>query len=116
MNAKLAAVILTGVFLSTTLSFAGTDDPPGGNNPLRKLGRGLSNLIFGIVEVPNQISGTTADKGGAAGVTYGAGKGLLRWVCREIVGVYEVVTFPLPMGTGYKGVMEPEFPTDDYEP
>jgi putative exosortase-associated protein (TIGR04073 family) len=116
MKAKIAATILALVFLSSTLSFAGTDDPPTGNNALRKLGRGLSNVIFGVTEVPNQISGTTAAKGGAAGATYGTGKGFLRWICREVVGVYEVVTFPLPMGNGYKPVMKPEFPTDDYEP
>ena len=116
MKAKLAAALLAIFFLSTALSFTGTDDPPTGNNPLRKLGRGLSNLFFGVAEVPNQISGTIADKGGAAGATYGAGKGVVRWVCREFVGVYEIVTFPFPMGTGYKGVMKPEFPTDDYEP
>ncbi len=92
------------------------DQAPSGHNALRKLGRGCANLLFGIVEVPNQITKATAEEGGAAGVTYGIGKGLVRWVARELVGVYEIVTFPVPLPGGYRPVMEPEWPNEDYEP
>lgn len=101
--------------VSTAIS-PNNDQPPSGQNALRKLGRGFSNLLFGIAEVPNQITKTTAEQGGAAGVTYGFGKGIVRWLCREVVGVYEIVTFAIPVPRYYKPVMRPEFPNEDYEP
>jgi putative exosortase-associated protein (TIGR04073 family) len=85
-------------------------------NAGRKLGRGVANLLFGIVEVPNQITQTTNARGGAAGSTFGVGKGLMRWVGRELTGVYEIVTFPIPAPRGYKPIMMPEWPNEDYEP
>lgn len=95
---------------------AETDQPPKGQNAMRKLGRGFSNLLFGIVEVPNTITKTTADHGGGAGATYGVSKGIGRWLWREGAGVYEIITFPFPMGRQYKPVMKPEFPNEDIEP
>ena len=102
--------------LGATLVHADNDQPPRGHNALRKLNRGVSNLLFGVVEMPNQITKTTAEHGGAAGVTYGVGKGLVRWIAREVVGVYEIITFPIPVPRQYKPVMQPEFPNEDYEP
>jgi len=95
---------------------ADTDDPPEGQHALRKLGRGLANVVFGIVEVPNQVTKVTAEHGGGAGVTYGVGKGLVRWIGRELTGAFEVVTFLVPVPRGYKPIMKPEFPDDDFEP
>ena len=47
---------------------------------------------------------------------YGFGKGVVRWFGREFAGAYEIVTFPVPFPRGYKPVMRPEFPNEDYEP
>ena len=92
------------------------DDLPKGNNALRKFGRGVANFLFGIVEVPNQITKARADQGGGSGTTYGVGKGIMRWFQREGVGIYEIVTFPFPAPKGYKPIMKPEWPNEDYEP
>jgi putative exosortase-associated protein (TIGR04073 family) len=100
---------------SASVEAAG-DDPPSGHNALRKLGRGLANILFGFTEVPNQYSKTQANHSGAAAVTYGLGKGIGRWFWRECIGVYEVVTFPFPAPAGYKPIMAPEFPLEDIEP
>jgi putative exosortase-associated protein (TIGR04073 family) len=116
MNVKLVSALLASALLVCLTAQAETDEAPKGHNALRKLGRGVSNILFGVVEVPNQITKTTADHGGAAGATYGVGKGLVRWIGRELVGVYEIVTFPIPFPRGYKPVMKPEFPNEDYEP
>ncbi|MGA2220844.1 MAG: exosortase system-associated protein, TIGR04073 family [Verrucomicrobiia bacterium] len=118
MKAK-ALILSFGVLCLTVLAAraeTSIDQKPSGHNALRKLGRGCSNLLFGVVEMPNQVTKVTSDKGGAAGVTYGIGKGLVRWFGREVVGVYEIVTFPVPFPHGYKPVMTPEFPNEDYEP
>jgi len=116
MKFKALAIIGLTALLVGPLAHADNDQPPSNHNALRKLGRGFSNLLFGIVEVPNQFTKTTSEHGGAAGVTYGVGKGLVRWICREAVGIYEIVTFPFPAPRGYKPVMRPEFPNEDYEP
>ncbi|NQU11000.1 exosortase system-associated protein, TIGR04073 family, partial [bacterium] len=53
---------------------------------------------------------------GGAGLTYGVPKGFVRWVGRELVGVWEIVTFPLPLPKGYQPVMQPEWPNEEFEP
>ncbi len=117
MRSKLTLIIILPILACGLAANAeDTDQAPSGHNALRKLGRGCANLLFGIVEVPNQITKASSEQGGAGGVTYGVGKGLVRWVARELVGVYEIVTFPFPLPSGYQPVMEPEWPNEDYEP
>jgi putative exosortase-associated protein (TIGR04073 family) len=115
MKATILILSFAVLLLTPLIASADTDQAPSGQNPLRKLGRGCSNLLFGIVEVPNQITKVDSSEGGAA-ITYGIGKGIFRWVRREFVGVYEIFTFPIPVPHGYKPVMTPEFPNEDYEP
>ena len=116
MKAKLLSLLLVFAFLLPMGARAQVEDAPKGQNALRKLGRGIANVLFGIVEVPNQITKVTSAQGGGAGVTYGVGKGFVRWIGREFTGVYDIVTFPVPFPKGYKPVMKPEFPAEDYEP
>jgi len=103
-------------FLLSTTVRAATDDAPRGHHPLRKFSRGVANLVFGFLEVPNQYSKVNSEHGGSAAVTYGITKGLTRWIGREFVGVYEILTFPVPLPEGYLPVMRPEFPAQDLEP
>ncbi|HVM61155.1 MAG TPA: exosortase system-associated protein, TIGR04073 family [Verrucomicrobiae bacterium] len=116
MKAKLLTLLTVFALLLPVCAMADTEDVPRGQNALRKLCRGVANVLFGIVEVPNQITKATADHGGGAGVTYGVGKGFARWIGREVTGVYDIVTFPAPFPRGYKPIMKPEFPADDYTP
>lgn len=115
MKAKLLGVIL-GCCLITSFAHAGTDDAPKGHNPLRKLGRGFANVIFGFIEIPNQYTKAVSEHGGGAGIAYGIPKGFVRWIGRELTGVYEIVTFVIPAPKGYQPIMKPEFPNEDYEP
>jgi len=120
MKAKLLALLLMVPLLLPLCARADTaiypEDAPTGQNAMRKFCRGVANVLFGIVEIPNQMTKTTATQGGGAGVTYGFGKGVMRWFEREGVGLYDLVTFPVPIPKGYKPVMQPEFPAEDYEP
>lgn len=116
MKLKSLAGLLLILLLSALPLHAQPEDSPRGHNALRKLGRGIANVLFGIVEIPNQITKATSQHGGAAAATYGLPKGLVRFVGRELTGVYEIVTFPLPLPRGYKPIMKPEFPNEDYEP
>ncbi len=72
-----------------------------------KLARGLSNTFQGILEVPRNISNTTKMQGLLPGVTVGLGKGLGYGVLRTLVGLYEVVTFPIPVPAGYAPIIQP---------
>lgn len=119
MNWKTLALVLalvSWVAATSPAATVDTEDQPVRHNALRKLCRGCANLLFGITELPHQIIKTTTDQGGAAGCTYGVGKGLARFVARELVGAYEVISFPVPYPRGYKPVMKPEWPTADFEP
>lgn len=111
---KLLALLLA--LLLAVPAFAETDDPPRQHNALRKLGRGCANVLFGFIEVPNQYTKAVSEHGGSAGITYGIPKGFARWIAREFVGVYEIITFPIPAPPGYRPVMKPEWPNEDYEP
>ena len=116
MNAKLPCALGLALLLAASHCLADTDDAPKGHNAVRKLGRGFANLLFGVVEMPNQYTKASSEHGGSAGFTYGIPKGIARWFGREFVGIYEIVTFPIPFPRGYKPVMKPEFPNEDYEP
>lgn len=99
-----------------------------GQGPVRKFGRGICNVAFGVFELPIQIYKTNETTGGLAAWTYGLLKGVGRFLERELVGVAEIITFPIPLpgaspqkygsGWGYGPLMEPEwiftFDTDPY--
>ena len=116
MKAKLLGILFLALALAAPLAQAGTDDPPSGQNAIRKLGRGFANVFFGFIEIPNQYTKAVSEHGGASGLTYGVPKGFARWFGREIVGVVEIVTFAVPVPPGYKPIMKPEFPNEAYEP
>lgn len=125
--------VLVVMFLAMIGSFApayavnnmdySRDNPPGYQNLfnriVRKLGRGISNAAFGALELPIQICITNFEEGGIAAVTFGVLKGTGYFILREVVGVVEIVTFPVPLpgcpndpydvGAGYGPILEPEW-------
>ena len=78
-------------------------------NMLRKLGRGTANIFTSPFELPRSIQQILYDNGPVAGLTYGIVDGAFKTLLRAVVGVYEVVTFPIPFPAEYKPVVEPEF-------
>lgn len=90
-----------------------------GQNPVKKLARGIVNAAIGIGEIPINIADIEEKEGPLSAATYGTLKGVCFFVLREVVGVVDVATFyaPLP-GTlledgrrdwGYGPIMEPEW-------
>lgn len=71
----------------------------------RKLGRGLSNIFFGVLEIPKNMMDINRQYGGAAGVSWGAFRGIYRFYVRAKTGAGEVRHFMEPTGA----VIEPEF-------
>jgi putative exosortase-associated protein (TIGR04073 family) len=113
----LAIVFLFGI-LSLNLRAEEDDGIP----IARKLGRGIANLGLGALEVPMKIYDVNEEEGGFAAVTYGVLKGVCYFIAREVIGLVEVLTFPVPLpgatvdtheeGWGYGPLMKPEFVLD----
>jgi len=99
-----------GVWLFVFALFFGLSAPPTfADDAARKLGRGLANTLFGVAEIPIQIQATLEQKGSGAAATYGVIKGFGRFFMREGIGIYEILTFPIPYPKYYEPIMEPEY-------
>ena len=98
MKKLFAAALLLG--LVTTSTFADIQDPPGNDyGPTRKLGRGLSNVLFGITEFPVQIARVNEREGNSA-LGYGLVRGISRSYMRIHAGLFEIFSFPIPVNAG----------------
>ena len=76
MKTLLAAALVLGFAVT---SFADIQDPPANEyGPTRKLGRGLSNVVFGITELPVQIARVNEREGNSAALGYGVVRGISR--------------------------------------
>ncbi len=76
----------------------------------RKVGRGLAAMTTGFLELPGNIVQMNREKGAGWAMTLGFATGLGKLVTRHLVGVYEFLSAPFPAPTGYKPILEPEFP------
>jgi len=83
------------------------EDAPG---PVRKLGRGLANTLFGFLELPLAIQRVHYLEGAIPASTFGVASGLAAAATRTALGIYEVITFPFPLSkSGFRPLVEPEF-------
>ncbi len=86
-------------------AYADIQDPPAADyGPTRKLGRGLSNIFFGITELTTTICAINDREGNSAAASYGIVKAFGRVFFRFGAGWYELVTFPAPL---YKASYRP---------
>ncbi len=84
----------------------GADDHAG-----TKLLRGVVACVFGFLEIPGNMVQIAQKDSIPEGIFEGGLKGLLMMVTRTTVGVYETVTFPIPI-KDYKPVIDPTYPWD----
>lgn len=98
-----AALVLS--FALTSL--ADIQEPPANEyGPTRKLGRGLSNVVFGIAELPVQIARVNEREGNSAAFSYGVVRGISRSYMRFHAGLWEMFSFPFPANHGtYRPVL-----------
>jgi putative exosortase-associated protein (TIGR04073 family) len=98
MKRLLAAALVAGFALPT---FADIQDPPSNEyGPTRKLGRGISNVVFGIAELPVSIARVNEREGNSAAAGYGVVRGLGRSYMRFHTGLAEIFSFPFPINRG----------------
>ncbi len=103
MARRLLAIVLVMV-----LSFVWIT-PSYGQNVVKKLGRGVANIATCFLEVPIQIMKETREEGDIQGLFVGGAKGMFNMVGRLFTGVYETVTFLVPIPADYAPIFEPEF-------
>ncbi len=92
------------------------------SNMIMKLGRGIANIGFGPLELLIRPYDVSQRQGNVAALTYGVLAGVCYTVAREVVGVVDVVTFPIPLpgctddrlesGWGYGPLMRPAWVID----
>lgn len=104
------------VILSLAFSAQCMAQPPAeqevytGGGPFEKLQRGMLNLADAVVEIPGTMIRKSKNEGLAAGMTFGMVEGAMNTVKRALAGVWEVVTFPVPIPENYAPILpEPEF-------
>ena len=109
MKKKLLFVVLTVILVSSVLTRSAYCD-----DALKKLGRGLANCITFPFELIEQVKRVNLSDGPMAACTWGILKGVGMTGVRAVVGVYEVVTFPVPLPRAYKPILtDPEFFAED---
>lgn len=80
----------------------------------QKFGRGLAGMTTGFLEIPGNIVKETKAKG-AVGFPIGLATGLGMTVTRELVGVYEFISAPFPVPSGFRPILTPEYPWSYFE-
>jgi putative exosortase-associated protein (TIGR04073 family) len=89
------------VLATAALCRADIHDPPSNSyGPTRKLGRGLSNLLFGWSELPTTVAKVNDEEGNSAAAGYGVVRGVGRSIMRMQAGIFEILTFPVPAVRG----------------
>ena len=81
-----------------------------------KLTRGLMNVVTGWLELPNAIVDTSNRQNVLVGATWGTLQGLGKGVVREIVGVYETITFPVAVPSNYAPMLSPAYAFESAPP
>ena len=104
------------IILAIIVSLLSIQSPCYAENMLRKLGRGVCNIATSVIELPKSIQESFYDDGPLAAATYGILDGLYKFTARAVVGVYEVITFPVPIPAYYAPIVEPEFLFSQDEP
>ena len=98
MRTPLTLALVIGI---AAISRADIHDPPSNDQgPTRKLGRGISNLVWGVAELPVSITTVNTKEGNAAAAGYGVVRGVGRSLMRIQAGVFEILTFPFPVVRG----------------
>lgn len=100
-------IIVIGLISLIVLGFV---SPAYCDTAIKKLGRGLANIITSPFEIWEQMKKVNNSEGAIAGCTYGLLKGVAMTGVRAVVGVYETATFPIPFPKDYKPILtDPEF-------
>ena len=100
---------LTVIIVMTALCF-GFIGAALANDPGTKLSRGVTNSLTGLLEVPLTIGEEwKASKNMAVGIFVGGAKGLVWGFMRTCSGLYDLLTFPIPLPEKYDSLIKPDY-------
>jgi putative exosortase-associated protein (TIGR04073 family) len=104
-------VALVGVAFAVSAN-ADIQDPPGNDyGPTRKLGRGIGNFLFASSELPVSVCKVNKEEGNSSAASYGVVRGLGRSTARHFTGLFEILTFPIPVWhDSYRPVLPSDVP------
>ncbi len=122
-RSRMTRAIVLGIFAAALLAMA----PPtaeAGRGPLHgltypskigaKLIRGIGNIAFCWVEVPIEINEEIQNTDPLSGTIVGLGEGIFFTGKRAVLGVADVVTFPIDIyGNNFQSIQRSEFPFID---
>ena len=99
-------------FAFTASAIADIQDPPSSDyGPTRKLGRGIGNFLFASSELPVTVCKINKEEGNAAAASYGIVRGLGRSTARHFTGLFEILTFPIPVWhDSYRPILRSDVP------
>ena len=72
-------------------------------------------MTTAFLEVPGNMVAETDARGPAEGIPLGFARGLGMIIPRVLVGVWEFLSAPFPVPSGYRRILEPEFPWSYFE-
>ena len=100
---KIAAIILVGSLAMVSVVYAA-------DNPGSKLGRGLTNIVASPLEYVIQTAELADTHDSLTAFFGGLANGTWFMLERIGVGLYEIVTFPIPLPSHYGPVLEDATP------
>jgi len=104
---KKLVLIATAVISLAGVAAADIQSPPGSEyTATRKLGRGISNILYGFLEIPEQVVRVGESHGRKEAYSFGVLEGSSRALRRLGYGFYEVFTFACPT---YRGTFRPPY-------
>lgn len=104
---KKLVVIATAILSLAGFAAADIQAPPGHEyTSTRKLGRAISNILYGFMEIPEQVVRKSESYGRKEGYSFGVVDGTSRALRRLGYGFYELFTFTCPT---YRGTFRPPY-------
>lgn len=104
---------VAALMIPSTAAAQGDEDAYRDNSDIskmfHKLGRGVSNVLLGWVEIPKNVAREWHRTEPFTGTIVGVIKGFGWGIARTIAGFYEVISFPFPIPRDYQPIMYPEF-------
>ena len=109
ISLTLKVVALAGMVCIGAANLFAAEEPVDNQTAGAKFTRSVVGLVFGWLELPNQMYQSACNDGPGMAVTVGFAKGLGMTCARYICSAYEFVTFPFPIND-YKPLLEQEYP------
>lgn len=107
MKTRTVLLAVSFVFLFQTILSAAELAAPG--TPVRKLQRGFLNVVLSPFEISNELSKDKKADWFPPSWATGLARGICYGVGRALVGVGEMVTFPVSAPGDYGPILQPEF-------